>query len=402
MTADCLYARNAVISNKKMAKKNILKIITFGFDSTATNKESGLAMRIKEYGELADSYAVIVPGKKDEVIRVSDKALVYSVSAQSENSIISRLSLLKRMYQLAGKLITTEGYNVISTQDPFELAFIGWLLKIKYNVGLNMQEHGDFFSETFWRNENFVNFIRFYLGQFLIRRADSVRVVSERIKVNLIENLGVDRKKIVNVPIIAEKNQASGESCLPENKKSNFTFLAIARFVKQKNLSLLIEAFSEASKKCPDAKLIIVGRGPLKDDMIAKAKEVKMQNNIIFSDWTSDVVSLYRNADCFVLSSNYEGWGMVIMEAASFGLPIIMTDVGCANEVIKNNESGLIVPIGDKSKLSEAMIKIYNDKELKKNLGLSAKNTYLNYPLLSKEKRLALYQESWLKALPKI
>ena len=70
----------------------------------------------------------------------------------------------------------------------------------------------------------------------------------------------------------------------------------------------------------------------------------------------------------FLLTSNYEGWGMAVVEAASLGLPIIMTDVGCAGELIKNKESGIVIPVNNQSKLEEAMIRIINDENLRKEL----------------------------------
>ncbi len=94
-----------------------------------------------------------------------------------------------------------------------------------------------------------------------------------------------------------------------------------------------------------------------------------------------------------MLTSNYEGWGLAAVEAASYGLPIIMTNVGCAGELIKDGVSGLVVPVGDQKKLTEAMGQLIVDKELREALGQNAAKSVRN--LLNKEENLALYKKSF-------
>jgi glycosyltransferase involved in cell wall biosynthesis len=105
---------------------------------------------------------------------------------------------------------------------------------------------------------------------------------------------------------------------------------------------------------------------------------------------------LYSRADCFLLTSNSEGWGLVAVEAAAHALPIIMTDVGLAGEVIKNEESGLIIPVGDKDKLVAAMERIINDAGLRQRLGQGALAAVKKLP--SREDVLQMYLDGWTKA----
>ena len=116
-----------------------------------------------------------------------------------------------------------------------------------------------------------------------------------------------------------------------------------------------------------------------------------------FLGWKNNLSEYYGKADVFVLTSNSEGWGMAVIEAAIAGLPIIMTDVGCAGEVIKNNESGLIIPVGDKQKLVETIMKLIDDESLRKKLGVNAGLAVAELP--NKEQILELYKKSWQKAL---
>jgi len=121
--------------------------------------------------------------------------------------------------------------------------------------------------------------------------------------------------------------------------------------------------------------------------------ELGITRYVKFLGWREDLDNYFNQADAFVLTSNFEGWGLAVIEAAGCGLPIIMTDVGCAGEVIKNSESGIVITAGDKHKLIEAMFKIIEDENLRKKLGANAKLAASRLP--SEEQILELYKKSW-------
>ena len=103
--------------------------------------------------------------------------------------------------------------------------------------------------------------------------------------------------------------------------------------------------------------------------------------------------------DCFVLTSDYEGWGMVIIEAATAGLPIIMTDVGCAGELIVDGESGLVVPPQDVPALTTAMRQVLTDPALRERLSIGSLHSLKQLP--SFEQLLKEYRQNWELALTK-
>lgn len=368
-----------------------MRILNLSSDSAILNPQSKPAKRMVKYGSLVEKYFIIVFAVQDQFVRLSDNVTAQGVSGH-------RLSALVKMYNLAKKSVRAGEVDVITVQDPFELALIGWLLAKKYKVGLNIQEHGDFFSAKYWRNENIKNFLRYYLGLYLLPRADSIRAVSQRIKNNLIQKLKISADKIIVVPVYVELSHAGAGSIpsIADRLKDKIIILTMARLVKQKNLPLLIRSFGSVSAKSPKAVMVIVGRGPEKNKLVSLVEELKLKEKVIFIDWTDDIYSYYELADIYALSSNYEGWGMVIIEAASCGLPIAMTDVGCAGEVVKNNINSLIVPIGDQEQLAQALSKLIDDRELGQKLGAAARGVILCLP--DQEQTLKLYQDSWLRA----
>ena len=153
---------------------------------------------------------------------------------------------------------------------------------------------------------------------------------------------------------------------------------------------------SEKSKvESKKIELWIVGDGPEKSNLKYQISKLKLENNVKLLGWQNNPEEFYSQADAFLLTSNYEGWGMVAVEAANYGLPVIMTDVGCAGELIENEKSGLIVPVNNQIKLEEAMVRIIKDDSLRKKLAEGALSATKKLP--SKEETLSLYKQSWEK-----
>jgi len=352
-----------------------MKILSLGLDDSILNKTSALNRRAIEYGELVENYTVIVPSTKNEKIELSGKARVYSSGGSN------KLCQFIKIYYLAKKLLWEEKYDVITVQDQYYLALIGFYLSKKLKIGLEVQVHG---FEKYYG-------IRKLISKYVLPRASAVRSVSRRLKKQLIDKFGVKEDKITIVPIYSELKVINYKT---EKKHLNkFIFLTAGRLVPVKNIRLQIEAMREVVKKYPTTELWVIGDGPEKEKLKLETGNWKLETNIKLIGRKNSLNEYYNMADAFVLSSNSEGWGLAVIEAASFGLPIIMTDVGCAGEVIRDQESGLVIPVGDKPKLIEAMLKIIKDENLKKKLGANAKSAVCRLP--SKEQTLELYKKSW-------
>lgn len=369
-----------------------LNILNISLDSTVLDPETDAGKRMSEFGSVASRYAIVVPAQAYEHRQIGPNVHVYSVKASW------RLIKFWMLFFQANKLMKESKFQVITAQDPFETGLIAWILSKRYGAGLHLQEHGDFFSRPYWRRESVLNFCRYFLGKFLLKRADSIRVVSSRIKKFLADELGIDRDRMTKVPVFSELPELKNDSpkALRDKYPDKFIFLTMARLVKQKNLGLAIQAFEEVVREYPQSVLVIVGRGPERKSLEKRVIWGKAKKKIIFKEWTDDIYAYYTSADAYVLSSNYEGWGRVVVEAAHAGLPVIMTDVGCAGEVIKDSESGLVVPPEDKDALAEAMKKLAAHEWTKKRLAKNAKEAISRLP--GKQKTLNLYRESWTKA----
>ena len=116
---------------------------------------------------------------------------------------------------------------------------------------------------------------------------------------------------------------------------------------------MAIGAMAETAKERPKTGLIIIGSGTENKNYKLQIKKHKLEKNVIIENWIDDLPSYYKTADLFLLTSNYEGYGRTLVEAASAGCKIISSDVGVAKEFL---ESDNIFKVGDEKDLSEKLI----------------------------------------------
>ena len=128
--------------------------------------------------------------------------------------------------------------------------------------------------------------------------------------------------------------------------------LSVGRFKPAKNHGLLISAFQQA-QSLVDAKLMIVGDGPLKQQTMEFARHLGVGERVIFPGHVDDISPFYRAADLFALSSNREGFANVLVEALAHGLPIVSTDCPSGPaEILANGRYGVLVPVGNSAGLA--------------------------------------------------
>ena len=147
----------------------------------------------------------------------------------------------------------------------------------------------------------------------------------------------------------------------------------------------------------PNTQLWVVGDGPEQAHLETQAKDLGIFEKVHFWGRQADVAVFYKNADSYLLSSDSEGWGLVIVEAATYGLPILMTDVGCAGEFIYDGKNGLVVPVGEVKAFEEGMRKLRSEPTLREALGREVKASLTTLP--SEEELTERYVSGWEKAL---
>jgi glycosyltransferase involved in cell wall biosynthesis len=139
---------------------------------------------------------------------------------------------------------------------------------------------------------------------------------------------------------------------------NHFAWLAVGRFVPAKNYELMLRAF--ASALTPNARLIIAGDGPLRPQLEALAEQLKISSQVHFLGARNDIMGLMNAADAYVMSSDWEGMPMVLLEASAAGLPIVATSVGGNAEVVHHGVTGSLVLPQQERALADAMSDMMN------------------------------------------
>ncbi len=221
--------------------------------------------------------------------------------------------------------------DVISAQDPFETGLIAWVVAALLRVPLHVQVHINFLSPDFSRTS--VNKLRVFIAGFVLRRASRIRAVSEEIRKTIVQRYGLHVPVSV-LPIyvdIARYRDAVPNAVLVKRfERFTWKLLVVSRLVEpQKNIALAVRSFAALAAR--DACLIIVGTGEEEAALKTLAERLGISDRVFF-EGEHDPAPYYKLADLFLLTSRYEGYGMVVIEALAAGKPVLATDVGIARE----------------------------------------------------------------------
>ena len=184
------------------------------------------------------------------------------------------------------------------------------------------------------------------------------------------------------------------EANLPANlqsRRGQRVLAAVGRLVPQKGFDLLLEAFARIAAARPDWTLVIWGEGPERAALESKRRMLGLDGRVQLPGVSERPGLWIETADAFVLSSRYEGWGIVLLEAMAAGLPVVSFDCRFGpSEMITHEEDGLLVPNGDVQALSEAMLRLMGSETLRKSLGEAAARSTLRF---SRERVMAGWDE---------
>ena len=158
---------------------------------------------------------------------------------------------------------------------------------------------------------------------------------------------GIDLEKWIDRP----PSDLSGMGIGPQHK----VILSTARLHHQKGITHLIASARSIAQRFPDARFVVAGEGPLKDELQEEIHRADLDEIFFLAGWRDDVPNLLSRADIYVLPSLYEGLPNAVIEAMASGTPVIATAVAGTPEIIEKGRSGWLVPPGDPSALAAAL-----------------------------------------------
>lgn len=262
------------------------------------------------------------------------------------------------------KIIKNENIDIVHTHHRMA-AFYSEILNKLMNFKFIHTAHNTFHNKK-------------TLTKFALNNAEII-AVGEKVKENLLELYELDTDQI-NVIYNGIEKYTGEISVVPEIKKFKdegyFIVGNIGRLSKQKGMEYYIKAIPESIKKYQKIKFYIIGDGEDKLELIKLAKELGIENNVIFLGYRNDVINIIKQLDLIVLSSLWEGLPLTPIEAFSEGKTIIATDVDGTSEIVKDQYNGLLIVSKDSNEIAMNIIKIIDNKSLKDNLQKNAYKTY--------------------------
>jgi glycosyltransferase involved in cell wall biosynthesis len=200
---------------------------------------------------------------------------------------------------------------------------------------------------------------------YLLRRPSLIVTPSEGVKRDLIKTFGVSEKKISVIYNGIDINRVRKMAQEPPDTPDVFngkTIVTSCRLNAQKDFTTLLKAFREI-RKTMESRLIIVGDGELREEIIRLAETLGLSEDVVITGFKRNPFRFLKAADVFVLSSFFEGFGNVIVEAMALGIPVVATDCPSGPaEIIQNGVNGLLVPVMDYHRMAEAILNVLTDE----------------------------------------
>lgn len=286
-------------------------------------------------------------------------------------------------YRTAAYIHRKHPVDVVTTQDPFACGLVGLLLKWRFGLPLNMQSHSTFFTNPDWIREHPIrNRLLRGLGKFLVRRADTHRVLTDYEK-NVYRSLGIaeERLFVVSVPVpldpfarpVPDEQRAAIRRNLhiePDAPLAIWVGLPVAF----KHIDLLLDAFDLVHADLPAARLVMVGdftnypsyKQRANPDVIYFAGRIPHEH----------LPAYYAAADIYTHSSRYEGVPRVLIEALAAGKPVVSTRHIGSSAVVQDGKTGLLCDHTPRA-LADAILALLRNPERAREMGQAGREDVL-------------------------
>lgn len=281
-----------------------------------------------------------------------------------------------KLYWQIKRIVRIEGVQQIYVHHVLPVGYIAQMIKKSFKIPFTVFFHGtDLEVGLKNKKKKIIN---------VCRAAAKVVVNSEFLAKKLVSQVtGLDQNKIVVVspgpanffftPLPAEEIKKLKASLALEGKK---VLLTVARLEEGKGYPHLLHLLPEIIKKVPNAVLVIIGDGPKKKLILDQIQKNNLQNCVRFMGNIpyNELPKYYQLADVFVLlthkdESHEEGWGMVFLEAAASGVPVVAGRAGGVEEAVQNLQTGVVVDVYQTQGVISAIISLLQQSEYAKKMG---------------------------------
>jgi glycosyltransferase involved in cell wall biosynthesis len=310
-------------------------------------------------------------GRKVELIFLKDQPELLGELCQMGVEVHSEFSMLSPLAQLVSIRRFLKGKEVLIHGHLPRAELIAALSKGGNALVVTRHNAEKFFPSA-------PKFLSSALSRYVIRRSNAIIAISQSVSDFLHENKELPKNVKPAVVYYGYQSNSQHADLKKLRESLNIPLGAIvigtvARLTTQKDLPTLLHAFASL-KSNENLRLLMVGDGPLRDELKSMAIELDIRDQVIWAGRTDKVFAHLNLMDIFVLTSTYEGFGLVLLEALEAHLPVIASNVSAVPEVLGPNYPGLVEPGNSQAfaeKITEFILLDSVDKERIENTGQS-------------------------------
>jgi glycosyltransferase involved in cell wall biosynthesis len=348
-----------------------LHIVQVGYDNTVflSTAPSDTLNRQLNYGR---ELACQRPGSRMSVILLT--TLASARQFERENVVFipviaSRLQRLPKLYSQLSALHRAQPLDVIATQTIHSEAWVAVLFGKLHGVDIVGQIHYDLFSPVAQRDvlgHGLYGRLYHALSLWMLRHMFAVRVVGRRIQERLLAAGLHHNVHVVPVPVTMDVGTATSHLPAPAHR-----VLFVGRLVFAKNLGEWLQVVQQVAARDTDVTFEIVGEGPLRNTLETETKRLGLDRRVHFTGAIAydRLPRIYRSAKVFLLTSRYEGFGRVVVEAYLNGVPVVATRIAGVEDVVEDGQTGFLHPPGDVTGMANSVLRLLHDDSLRRQMG---------------------------------
>lgn len=282
-----------------------------------------------------------------------------------------------KIFFALAKLFREENVNVVHTHDYATFLYAGIVCVFNRHIKLIHGEHGDLPLQLHTKQLKYI-----WVRKLLSYKVSFFHTVSAYFKKLLHEKINIPLYKIKHIPNGLDLTRFcywEGKSAEIENfrksysiAKDEFVILCVGSFYPWKNFKLVVEACSLLAKDKISFKLLLVGDGPLKEELELLVDKNNLRSKVVFLGYCKNMPDIMSACDILVQPSLTEGMSNVIIEAMASGKVVIASDAPGNKELVVDNITGYLFKSGDVMDLAKKIVMIYNDRDLVKKFGEKA------------------------------
>ncbi len=334
---------------------------------------------------------ITVAGTERDFYKVPDGVYreVLNLANNSPTLIHSLWNNLHRFWVLRQTIQSLQPDIVISFMYPTNVLTLLSLAKTGYPVIVSEQNDSTINPDKDWWEK---------LRPIAYPLATKVVSVSQGVD-QYFEWLSQSKRTVIYNPLQPIKNEKENIILPPGADPNKKWVIAMGRLHHQKNFELLLSAFHQIVNKHSDWQLLIFGEGKLRPKLENIVDKLGLNDQVLLPGITDDPISIFQRSQLFVLSSHFEGFGNVLIEAMSCGLPVISTDCPSGpREIIRDGVDGILVPNEDVSALAMAMDCLMSNEEERKRFSERAPEGVERFKL---EKIISMWEDLFSKTIVK-